>query len=127
MELLYLIHPVLLHGLGLVEPLQSAVHPLVEAPVMVHGGVHDVEVLEDVPCGLDSTLEGGGVDKVELEPLLLDGLRRSVGLRYSRGSERDVDPSGETVLNVPLALTVANQDECVDLDIKSERRRRGGC
>ena len=117
----------LLHGLGLVEPLQSAVHPLVEAPVMVHGGVHDVEVLEDVPCGLDSTLEGGGVDKVELEPLLLDGLRRSVGLRYSRGSERDVDPSGETVLNVPLALTVANQDECVDLDIKSERRRRGGC
>lgn len=52
---------------------------------------------------------------VKLEALLLDALGGTVRLLDTRRGKGNVDPSGEAVLDVPLALAVADQHQSVDL------------
>ena len=95
--------------------MQSAVHALVEAPVLDDRCMHDVKVLENVPAGLDSALQCRGVADVEFKVLLLDLGRGAVRLGDTGGRKWYIDPPRETVLDVPLALAVAYKYEGVDL------------
>jgi hypothetical protein len=102
-----LIFAVLLDRLGLVEALQRPVHALVQAPGAVHGQPHLVGRLEHDPEGLDGALEQRGVRDIEREPLARDELAGVLGLAHAGLAERHVDPAGEAVFAVPLALAVA--------------------
>jgi uncharacterized protein DUF4139 len=104
---LHLLFAVLLHGLGLVEALQGAVHALVEAPGAVHGHPHLIDRLEGDPQGLDGPLEQRGVGDVERDALVANQRARALGLADAGLAERHVDPAGEAVFAVPLALAVA--------------------
>ena len=77
--------------------------------------MHDVIVLKDVPGRLDSALERGRVHNVDIEVLFLDLSSRAVRLGNTRRRKGHVNPAGETVLDVPLALAVADEDEGMDL------------
>mmetsp|Transcript_27249 Transcript_27249/g.64328 ORF Transcript_27249/g.64328 Transcript_27249/m.64328 type:complete len:284 (+) Transcript_27249:95-946(+) len=103
-----LVLSMLLNCLGLVQPLEPAVHALVQTPVLDDRQMHAVHVLKDVPGSLDGALESRSVHHVELELLLHQGLGSAVRLRNARGGEGDVDPTSESILDVPLALTVAD-------------------
>ena len=72
---------VLRNRLSLVQALQVAVHALIEAVVLDDGEVHAVVVLQDVPGGLDGTLEGRGIDDCPQE-----GGRKSLSV-MSDGNE----------------------------------------
>ena len=90
---------------------------------VLHGisirGLHLIHVFEDVPRGLDGPLEDRGVHHIELELLLLQLGRRTMGLGNAAGCKRHVHPPSETVLNIPLALAVADEDECVHLGVNA--------
>ena len=48
---------------------------------------------------------------VETQALLANHLASGGGLGTALGGEVDIDPAGETVLEVPLALAMAQQDK----------------
>ncbi len=53
------------------------------------------------------------LDAVDRQPLGLDQLAAAARLGLALGGQVDVDPAGEAVLEVPLALAVAEEDELV--------------
>lgn len=98
-------------GFGFVEALEGAVVALVEAPAAFDGEPGGVEFVEDDPEGVDGALEDGGPGAVELDA---GGGELSAGLAGFLDAvvaEVDVDPAGEAVLAVPVALAVAEEDE----------------
>lgn len=69
--------------------------------------------------------EGAARLTVKLEALVLDRLGGAVRLGHAGGGERDVDPAGEAVLDVPLALAVADQNQSVGLQEESAVKASG--
>ena len=94
----HLVLPVLVDGLLLVQPLQSAVMPLVELPRLRGGDPHEVRLLEDVPEGADGALLEGREGDVGDDAGVLDEIAGLDYLLVSLGGEGNVDPPGE--LNV---------------------------
>ena len=100
--------------LGLVQPLQRAVVPLVQPPVPQHRNPHQVHLVEHNPESPDGALQDRGVGNVESTgplpgarcpacPCLLD-----TGIR-----EIDVRPAGEEILLVPHAFPVTQQNKAM--------------
>src|SRR5690606_19362190 len=99
---------VFLRGLGLVETGQSAVVPLVEPPVLGLGNPQP-------PAGLQrevQRLDRAGLQRGEGASRQEAGFRQqfTCGARfgYALLGQVDVPPAGEAVLEVPLALAVAD-------------------
>ena len=101
---------VLGRGLGLVQALQRAVVALVEAPALVHRDPVLVQLAQRDVEGADGALERGGIGHVEAQAFLAHQAAAGRGLGPALLGEVDVDPAGEAVLEVPLALAVAQQD-----------------
>jgi len=99
----------LLGRLRLVLPLEVAVVPLVQGLVALDGDVLHAHDLEHDVHGLVSPREDRGVDLVEVEAL--EELTRMAGFFEPLLGEGHVDPSREAVLEVPLRLAVAKQNE----------------
>ena len=98
-------------GLGLVLALQRAVVALVEAPRAAHRDPHPVGLGERQLGGADRPALQRRVHDVR-QQAVLDEQRPAAGrLGHALVGEIDVDPPGEQVLLVPLALAVAEQDE----------------
>ena len=110
----HLLFTMLLSGLGLVEPLEGAVGAFVKPPRLEVGNPEGAHLLGDRVVGFDSTLQHRGVRNVELKAVLLQQLTGLLGLLDTLGSEVDVVPAGEAVLEVPGGLTVADEDDLVD-------------
>jgi len=106
-----LVLAVLVDGLLLVEALEGAVVTLVELPRLVGGDPHEVGLLEDVPQSADGALQERGVGNAGLETLGLDELTSLNDLLVALGTERDIDPSGELVLQIPRRLSVTDKDK----------------
>ncbi len=98
-------------GVGLVQALQRAVVALVQTPGLVDGQPCAVHLVEDDVQRVDGALQHGGVADVEVKALLLEGLAAGCSLGASGVGEVDIGPTGEEVLEVPLGLTVTDDDE----------------
>src|SRR5690242_2213901 len=96
---------------GLVEALQRAVVPFIEAPAPVHRDPHQVHLVLHQPERADRALEHGGVRDVESETLLAQCGSRALRLRDAAIREIDVGPAGEAVLPVPGAFAVPKKNE----------------
>ena len=107
----HLFFAVLLHGRGLVQPLQAAVVPLIELPRVHHGDIHEVSLLQRVPQRADRALEVRRVRNVKCETLLFQQSTGGGRLSMAFLRQRAVIPSGESVLLVPSGFAVANQDQ----------------
>ena len=102
---------VLVDGLLLVEALEGAVVTFVELPCLVGGDPHEVGLLEDVPQSADGALQERRVGNGGLEALGLDELTGLDDLLVALGTERDIDPSGELVFQIPCGLSVTDKDK----------------
>lgn len=69
-----LILSVFFHGFKFVEPLQSSIVSLVEAPVLDHWDVMAIELLGSIVESLDCPREDRGIANVELISVLLQHL-----------------------------------------------------
>src|SRR3954453_5368562 len=97
--------------LGLVQALQPAVVALVQAPALDLRQPHHVELVEDDPERADGALQDRGVGEVEAQALGLQEAPGEARLLDAALAEVDVDPAGEAVLLVPVALAVAHHHE----------------
>jgi hypothetical protein len=77
--------------------------------------IHHVEIFEDVPSRLDSTLESGSVNNIKLEVFFLQFCCSTVRFGNSGCSERNINPASKAIFDVPLALTMTNQNKSVNL------------
>src|SRR3954451_20770171 len=97
--------------LGLVQALQAAVVALVQLPALELRQPHHVELVEDDPERADGALQDRGVGEVEAQALGLQEAPREARMLDAALAEVDVDPAGEAVLLVPVALAVAHHNE----------------
>ncbi len=104
---------VLLHRLLLVLALEGAVVALVEPPAALDRDPVPVGGVERQARGVDGATLHRGVHDVGEDAGLAEELTPADRLGAALVGQRDVDPAGEEVLGVPLALTVAEQDEGV--------------
>ena len=94
-------------GLGLVEALQRTVVPLIESPVAVHRDPQPVGDVERQVRGGDRTAQQRGVDHVGLTIASGDEFAGPPRLGAALVSQVDIDPAGELIACIPLALAVA--------------------
>jgi len=106
-----LVLAVLVDGLLLVEALEGTVVTLVELPGLVGGDPHEVGLLKDVPQSADGTLQERGVGNSGREALGLDELTGLDDLLVALGTERDIHPTGELVLEIPGGLAMTDKDK----------------
>ena len=102
-----------LEGLLLVLALQGAVVALVEAPGALDRDPVPVGDVEGRRGRVDRAAQQRGVHDVGEYAGVAQELARPDALGAALVVERDVDPPGEEVLGVPLALAVAEQDQGV--------------
>ena len=106
-----LLFAVLFLGLGLVQALQRAVVALVEPPVAMHRDPVPVGLVQREVGGVDRPSQQRRVEHIGLAVQLLDQLAGAGRFGPALLGEVDVDPSGEQVQRVPLALAVAQQNQ----------------
>src|ERR1019366_5563094 len=95
--------------LGLVQPLQRAVVPLVQAPRAVDRNPHQVHFVLDDPQRADGALQHRSVGHVERVALGLQHQPAVVGFPIAFLGKVHVRPAGEAIFLVPRALAVAHQ------------------
>src|SRR6266705_2239138 len=98
------------HG-GFVLALQRAVVPLVQPPRTAHGDPLPIGDVEADLCRVDRPAQQRRVHHVGQQAVLDEQLAAATRLVLTGGAGVDVDRSGEQVLLVPVALTVAEQHE----------------
>ncbi len=98
-------------GLGLVQALQAAVVALIEAPGLVHRQPVLLQLGQRTLQGVDGALQYGGMGDVELQAFLAH--QATGGGRFATPllGQVNIDPTGEAVVQVPLALAMAQQYE----------------
>ncbi len=77
--------------------------------------LHLVQILKNVPSSFNRTLKTRGIDNIKLEVFLLQLCSRAMGLGDARGGKRNIHPTGEAIFNIPLAFSMANKNESVNL------------
>ncbi len=101
-----------LRRLGLVQPGEAAVVPLVQPPVLGLGNPGLTRRVQRQPQGPYGAGQHRGEGAVELHACLGDQFAAATGFCLAGRGQVDVHPAGEAVLEIPLALAVAEQDEC---------------
>ena len=105
--------------LRLVQPLQCAVVPFVQPPVVHDGNPHPVEHVEHNPQGPDGALEHGRVRQVDSVAAFS---QKPAGVaRFDETTFRQIDvrPPGEPVLPVPCTLAVTEQNKVVHVSCRA--------
>mmetsp|Transcript_93990 Transcript_93990/g.196095 ORF Transcript_93990/g.196095 Transcript_93990/m.196095 type:complete len:341 (+) Transcript_93990:137-1159(+) len=107
---------------GLVETLQTSIVAFVETPSVDdwHGEV--VGFHQGRPCGSDGTSQHRCENDIELEASVLQHLACLHGLELTLLREVDISPTSEDVLDVPVALAVAEED-----DLEGAAAAAGAC
>src|SRR4029079_1358273 len=108
-------HELLIAALGpnrrLVLTLQHPVVALVEAPRSANRNPQPIGNVQGDFGGANCASQHRCVDDVWKQVVLYDQLTAALGLGHSLWTEVDVDPSGEQILPVPVALAVAKQHQ----------------
>ena len=107
-----LVLAVLLGGLLLVETLESAVVAFVESPGASDRNPQASHGIEGKICGADGPGLHRGMQHGGGHPGGSHGATGGTGLGAALLGEVGVVPTGEEVLEVPGALTVAEEDQC---------------
>ncbi len=84
---------------------------LVQPPILLDRNPDLAAALQGQPQGADRAGEDRGEGLVELELRRAQQLAGAPGLPFALGRQVHVHPAGEAVLEVPLALAVAEQDK----------------
>ncbi len=108
---MHLVRPMLGRGLRLVEPGEAAIMTLVQPPVLGLRHEHLLGRRERQPHGADRPGEHGGVGAVDLQARLGDQDTALGRLGLALGGKVHIHPPGEAILEVPLALAMAKQDQ----------------
>jgi len=98
-------------GIVLVETGQVAIIALVQGLIADCLEIRLTELIKDMLAGHLCTRQRGGVSDVELETGGLQALACGLGFGMALFGQARIAPSGEKVLEVPFALTMADQDE----------------
>src|ERR1043166_7353248 len=96
---------------GLVQPLEPAVMPLIEAPRFVNWDPEQVHFVHCDPQRPDGALQYRRMRDVELETFGRHETASFARFRASLFGEIDVGPAGETIFFVPDTFAVTEQDE----------------
>ena len=112
---LYLIGAMFGGGLCLVEALKFTVVAFIESPVAHNRNPHQVHLFHDEPKRTYRTSQHGRERDIERVAFGQHRLARLPGFEDALLGQIDVRPSGEEILEVPLALAVANEDELSDI------------
>jgi len=84
---------------------------LVQAPVLDHRHIGQARRLQRQCAGALGARQDRGEHHCRLESGLGDQFAAATRLGLALRRQIDVDPAGETILEVPLALAVAEQDQ----------------
>ena len=84
---------------------------LVELPCLVDGDPHKVGLLKDVPESANGALKERGMGDGGLKALRFDQLTSFDNLFVALGTERNIDPTSELILEVPCRLAVSYEDK----------------
>ena len=106
----HLLFAVLGSGFALVQALEHTVVLLVQAPALLHGNPILVHHVQHVVERLDGTLEVGSVGHAKLKSGIFEGLTGFAGFAHTFFSEVYIGPTGEAVFEIPLALSVTEQN-----------------
>ena len=93
-----------------VESLKSAIVSLIEMEVLDNRDVGFIDTVENVPAGVDGSLEGGSESDIEGEAGFLEKLAASDGFLDTLFGEFDIRPTGEQVELVPFTFAMADQN-----------------
>ena len=107
----------------LVETLQCAVVPFVQAPVTLQRQPHLPHFAEREVTGHHCAREDTGVGKVEAQAFVTHHGTRGRRLALTLRGQLDVVPTGEEVEFVPGALAVSEQDQDAGHTVRLEDRQ----
>jgi hypothetical protein len=94
---------------GFVQTLQRAIMALVETPRAVHRNPHQIHFVLDDPKGSDGSLQHRCERHIERETFRLQRGAGVLCLFSAQARKVYVGPSGKPVLQIPLALAVADK------------------
>ena len=83
----------------------------IQPPGPDHGNPHQVHIIQRDPKGADRPFEQGGEGDIKGKSACLQEFRAFPGFLFALGSEVHVLPAGKTVFQVPLTLTVTEQNQ----------------
>src|SRR5690606_18109309 len=121
---------VLVADLLLVLSLQRAVVTLVETPVTLDRNPVTVGAVKGEVRRRNGAAKERGVDDVRRNSRVTQEVTAAKGFVGALVGQRDIDPAGEEVLGVPVALAVAEQDKGVGhgaILSHGDGDRRGTC
>ena len=98
-------------GLCLVQPRQRTVMPFVQTPGLVDRDPDAIHGLKRQPERPDGPRQHRGVCANRSKAFCLQQLTGAPRLRFSFRSQIDIYPTGKPVLQIPLTLTVADEDK----------------
>src|SRR5688572_26142436 len=98
-------------GFRLVESLQRAIVAFVQPPVSVHRHAELIQLVQGDPAGAKRALETGGVGDVGDVAALAPQSARRARLSAAKIAEIHMRASSETVLLIPRALAVSQQNQ----------------
>src|SRR5690606_38535369 len=110
-------------GIVLVEAGQVAIVAFVQGLVAKRFEVRLAKLIENVLAGHLRARQRGRVSDIELETGGLQALASGLGFGMALFGQARIAPAGEQVLEVPFALTVADQDESTRHMQRSVRER----
>jgi hypothetical protein len=79
----------------------------------MYGKPHQIHLVEDDPERADGALEQGGEGNVKRKSLFNQDAAGAMSLIDPGGGKVNVRPTGESILSVPYAFTVPQQNEFV--------------
>ena len=80
--------------------------PLIEPPVPLDRNPHQIHLIQRQPQRADRSFEHRRIRLVEGEALLFENFAGPAGLADSRFSQIHIGPTGKSVFQIPLTLTV---------------------
>ena len=110
----YLIDTVLINSFLLIQAGESSIMALIQSPGLSDRNEQLVGLLKGEEQSFNGALQTGSVSSIELEALSLDELTTVSGLFHSLIRERNIIPSGEAILLVPLGFSMTDKNQSVE-------------
>mmetsp|Transcript_84430 Transcript_84430/g.131873 ORF Transcript_84430/g.131873 Transcript_84430/m.131873 type:complete len:201 (-) Transcript_84430:7-609(-) len=106
-----LVGTMLYHRLLLVEPSETSIHALIQAPRLGHRNMHLIATFQGEITSLDCSLKHRGIGSINLEATFFQKIACVLRLADAFFRKIYIDPSCENIRYVPLRLTMAGKDQ----------------
>ena len=105
----HLFFTVLLHGLHLIESLQSTIHSLIESPRLFNRNIKLIDRLQHHVPGENGPLQERGEHTVKLKSRLFNLRSTLCSLFAAQIRQSNIDPPGKLVRRIPFRLAMADK------------------